>query len=163
MNNNFIFGQYRPSDSFVHRLDPRGKLFIALFIMILALFTESAYFYGIMIIAMVIFLKLSKINMRQIAHNIGPFVILISITALYHLIFSSRDTAVLIRIFGFAITRGGLEMAVSFSLRVILFISIAFIVALTISPSDMGESLVILLKPLKKLKVPVNDIGLILY
>lgn len=163
MNNNFIFGQYRPSDSLMHRLDPRAKLLIALFLMILALFTESALFYGAMIFLLAILLRLSNIHVRQMASNIGPFIILISLTALYHLIFSSRDSAEIISIFGFVITRGGLEMAISFSLRVILFVLIAFIVALTISPSDMGESLVVILSPLRKLKVPVNDIGLILF
>lgn len=163
MNGSFIFGQYKPYDSFVHRLDPRGKILFGLFLMILALFTESAIFYSIMIFGLVVLLRFSKISFGLLLKNIGPFLILVSITAVYHLMFSLRQTAEIINIFGFSITEGGLAMAIVFSLRVILFVLIAFLIALTVAPSEMGESLVYFIRPLKKLKIPVNDIGLIIF
>lgn len=163
MNGSFIFGQYKPYDSFGHRLDPRGKILFGLFLMILALFTQSALFYSIMIVGLIILLRFSKISFVVLIKNIGPFMILASITAFYHLIFSSRESAELINLFGFSLTRGGIDLAIVFSLRVILFVAIAFVMALTIAPSEMGESLVYFIKPLKKLNVPVNDIGLIIF
>jgi len=163
LSGRFIFGQYRPFDSYGHRLDPRGKILAGLFLMILALFTQSALFYSIMIVGLVTLLRFSKISFGLLIKNIGPFLILVSITAVYHLLFSSRESAEVINLFGFSITRGGLEMAVVFSLRVILFVAIAFLLALTIAPSEMGESLVFFMKPLRKFRIPVNDIGLIIF
>ncbi len=163
MNGSFIFGQYKPYDSYGHRLDPRGKIFFGLFLMVLALFTQSALFYSIMIVALITLLRFSKISFGLLLKNIGPFIILVSITAIYHLIFSSRESPEIINLFGFSLTRGGLEMAVVFSLRVILFVVIAFLMALTIAPSEMAESLVYFIRPLKKFKIPVNDIGLIIF
>ncbi len=163
MSGRFIFGQYKPFDSYGHRLDPRGKILFGLFLMILALFTQSAMFYLIMIIGLISLLRFSKISFGLLIKNIGPFIILVSITAVYHLVFSSRESAEIINLFGFSLTSGGIEMAVVFSLRIILFVAIAFLMALTIAPSEMGENLVYFIKPLKKLKVPVNDIGLIIF
>ncbi|MCP4703054.1 MAG: energy-coupling factor transporter transmembrane protein EcfT [candidate division Zixibacteria bacterium] len=163
LNGSFIFGQYKSYDSFGHRLDPRAKILFGLFLMILALFTQSVLFYSIMIIGLISILRISKIGFGLILKNVGPFIVLVSVTALYHLIFSSRGSAEIVNLFGFSLTSGGIEMAVVFSLRVILFVIIAFFMALTIAPSEMGESLVYFIRPLKKLKIPVNDIGLILF
>lgn len=163
MNGSFIFGQYKPFDSYGHRLDPRAKILFGLFLMILALFTQSALFYSLMIVGLIVLLRCSKISFGLLAKNIGPFIILVSITAVYHLIFSARGSAEIINLYGFSLTRGGVEMAVVFSLRVLLFVTIAFLIALTIAPSEMGESLVYFIKPLKRFKIPVNDIGLIIF
>jgi len=85
LNGSFILGQYKPYDSYGHRLDPRGKILFGLFLMILALFTQSALFYSIMIVALITLLRFSKISFRLLLKNIGPFIILVSITAIYHL------------------------------------------------------------------------------
>lgn len=163
MTNRFIIGQYRPSDSFGHRLDPRGKVLFAVFLMIVSVFTTSILFYVAIVLGLCLLIRLSGISIRGLMKNIRPFIILVSITALYHLIFSARETPEILNIFGFRLTEGGLYMAVSFSLRVLVFVVIAFFISLTTPPVDLGETLVGWLKPLKKLKVPVGDIGLIVF
>lgn len=163
MTSRFIFGQYKPSDSFGHRLDPRGKILFAVFLMAIAIFTTSISFYAAMIICLVLLMRLSAIRYGMMLKNLGPFLILISITALYHLIFSARESAEIIDIYGFRLTEGGVYMAATFSLRVILFVAIAFFISLTTMPSDMGEALVSFFKPLNRWKIPVNDIGLIIF
>ena len=163
MTSRFIFGQYKPKDSFGHRLDPRAKIFFAVYLMVLSVFTTSAGFYLALILGLLLLLQLSRISLGMVQRNIRPFFILIIITALYHLLFSARDTATVFNIFGFRLTEGGLTMAAGFSLRVLVFVGIAFFLSLTIMPTDLADSLVNWLKPLKKFRVPVNDIGLILF
>jgi energy-coupling factor transport system permease protein len=163
VTNRFVFGQYKPRDSIGHRLDPRVKIFFAVCLMILSVFTTSIPFYTALIAGLLFLFFLSKISMNMVFHNIRPFVILVLITALYHILFSARDSAALISILGFRITEGGLNMAAGFSLRVLVFVGVAFFLSLTIMPTDLADSLVNWLKPLRKLKVPVNDIGLILF
>lgn len=163
MTNRFVFGQYKPRDSIGHRLDPRAKIFFAVCLMIISVFTTSVPFYLTLIAGILFLLYMSKISMTMIFHNIRPFIILVVITALYHLLFSARDSAAVFNIFGFNITEGGLDMAVGFSLRVLVFVGVAFFLSLTIMPTDLADSLVNWLKPLRKLSVPVNDIGLILF
>jgi len=163
MAGNFLFGQYKPSKSFGHRLDPRGKLMFAIFLMLICLFTSSAYYYLLIILGLIGLLLVSDITLLVMLRNMKPFIILVSFTALYHLLFSARDTTAIIRIFGFRLTEGGLQMAASFSLRLLVFVGIAFFVSLTTMPSDLAEALVGWMKPLKKIGIPVTDISLIIF
>ncbi|MFH2037497.1 MAG: energy-coupling factor transporter transmembrane component T [Candidatus Zixiibacteriota bacterium] len=163
MTGQFIIGQYQPSDSFGHRLDPRTKIIIAAVLMMLSIFTTSLSFYIPIIILTFGFLLLSKITMGKIYENLKPLFVLIIITALYHLLFSSRDSSVLWNIFGFNITEGGVRLATVYSLRLLVFVGLAFFISLTTLPSDFAMTLVNWLKPFKRFKLPVNDIGLIVF
>ena len=42
MFNDITFGQYFPADSFVHRLDPRAKLILLIFIIVLVFLAQNA-------------------------------------------------------------------------------------------------------------------------
>ncbi len=163
MTARFILGQYRPLDSFGHRLDPRGKILFAVFLMVISIFTTSALFYLAIVAGIVLLLLLSKIPISVILKNARPFVILVAFTAAYHLIFSARDTNTVFDIFGFRLTEGGLYMAASFSLRLLVFVGVAFFVTLTTLPADMAEALVGWLRPFRKVGVPAADIGLIVF
>ncbi len=163
MTAKFILGQYRPSDSFGHRLDPRGKIIFAVFLMIISIFTTSALFYISVVAGIVLMLLLSDIPLSLILKNGRPFVILVAFTAAYHLIFSARDTRTVYELFGFRLTEGGLYMAASFSLRLLVFVGLAFFVSLTTLPADMAEAMVGWMRPLKRIGVPAADISLIVF
>lgn len=163
MRNRLIIGQYRPLDSLGHNIDARFKIVVVVAIMMLSIFTVSIWFYLGIIAGLLLMLLLSKITVSGIMSNLKPFLILVSITAVYHLIFSARDTDTLANIWGFRLTSGGVQMAVSFSLRVLVFVFLAFFISLTTMPTDMAESLVRGLRPLKKLGVPINDLALIIF
>lgn len=158
-----IIGQYRPLDSFGHNLDTRFKIVAVMAIMIFSVFTVSSWFYLGIITGLIILLLLSKITAAGIASNLKPFLILVSITAAYHLIFSARDSQTLVEFWGIRLTNGGVEMAISFSLRVLVFVFLAFFISLTTLPTDMAESLVRGLRPLKRFGVPVDDLALIIF
>ncbi|SYZ73916.1 Energy-coupling factor transporter transmembrane protein EcfT [Candidatus Zixiibacteriota bacterium] len=163
MTNRLIIGQYRPHDSFGHRLDPRAKILCAIFLMIISIFTTSFIFYLFIIAGLGAMLLLSDISIKVILKNSRPFLVLVLITALYHLLFSARDTHPIGELFGFKLTEGGLAMAVAFSLRMLVFVGIAFFVSLTTMPADMAETLVRWLRPARRLGVPINDIGLMVF
>lgn len=158
-----LLGQYRPLDSFLHRLDARAKLVPVLLVMVLALLTSSLVFYAVLLAALLVGLLTSGIGARTVARNFKPIFILVSITFLYHVIFSERQSEPVWDIFGFAVTRGGLLQAAFFSLRLLLFVAVAFLVTLTNSPSELAESLTKLLRPLEKIGLPIGDLALILF
>jgi energy-coupling factor transport system permease protein len=158
-----LLGHYRPLDSFLHRLDARSKLAPVLVVMILGLLTDSLQFYVVVLVGLVGGLLLSGVSMRTIAGNFKPILVLVAITFLYHILFSGRDAAALFTVFGFAVTGEGLNQACFFSLRLLLFVSVVFLVTLTSSPSDLAEAVARILRPLRKIRVPVDDIGLVLF
>lgn len=162
-NGPILLGQYRPIDSYLHRLDARAKLLPVILVLVLALFTSSMLFYLIILALLLASLLASGLGMRSIFRNFRPLLILIIITSAYHLIFSGHDTPALFTVFGWGIRSGAIQSAEFYSLRLILFMSVAFLVTLTNSPSDLAEAFTGLVRPLRYLKVPVNDLGLIVF
>lgn len=158
-----FLGQYRPLDSFLHRLDARAKLAPVALVMVLALLSHSFVFYSVTLCVLLAALLGSGVGFDRLVASFRPVLIMVAITALYHLIFSARDSVPVWSILGFAVTQGGAEMAVFYSLRLLIFVSIAFLVTLTSSPSELAEALTRLARPLTALRVPVNDLGLVLF
>ena len=158
-----LLGQYRPLDSFLHRLDTRAKLIPVLLVMVVGLMTASPWFYVALIGLLLLGLACSGVSIRTLLVSFQPIVLLVAVTFIYHIVFSDRQSTPVFDIFGFAITEGGLERAGFFSLRLLLFVAIAFLVTLTSSPSDLAEGLTKLLRPLERLRVPISDLGLIMF
>ncbi len=162
-NGIILLGQYRPSDSYLHRLDTRAKMVPVILILILALFTESYYFYLGVLALLVTALSYSGISRKTLIASFKPMIWLVVVTVAYHLIFTGKETKVLLNILGYKLTEGAMNEAAFYSLRLILFVSMAFLVTLTSSPSDIGDAIAKVIRPLRKYKVPVDDIALILF
>ena len=158
-----LLGQYRPLDSFLHQLDARAKIVPVTLVLILSLLTDSSFFYLTVLAFLVGGLLRSGVAPATLMNNFKPILILVSITLFYHLLFSAKETGTLIEIYGFRVTTGALTMAAFYSLRLILFIAVAFLITLTSSPSELADAFAKLLKPLQKLHIPVHDLALILF
>lgn len=162
-NSIVLLGQYRPLDSYLHRLDARAKIIPVSLVLVLSLLTSSFLFYIVSLVSLVLALVLSGVGYRTLVNNFRPILMLVGITALYHLIFSGAGTEVWVDLWLFTVTDGGLKMAGFFSLRLILFVSVAFLMTLTNSPSELGDAFTKLARPLVRFKVPVYDLALILF
>jgi energy-coupling factor transport system permease protein len=158
-----LLGQYRPLNSYLHRLDTRAKLIPVLLVLILALFSESFLFYLGILAMLTIALAASGVSRETLLASFKPMLWLVGITILYHLIFTGKDTKVLFSVFGYGLTEGAVHEAAFYSLRLVLFVSMAFLVTLTSSPSDIGDAFAKTIRPLRRFKVPVDDISLILF
>jgi energy-coupling factor transport system permease protein len=125
--------------------------------------TGSLLFYVVVLSSLLAVLLCAQVGLGALFRNFRPLIILVGVTALYHLAFSGKNTTTLLDIFGWRITSGGLQMAGFYSLRLILFITVAFLMTLTNSPSELAEAFTRILRPLKAIKVPVHDLSLILF
>lgn len=162
-NGPIVLGQYRPIDSFLHHLDARAKMLPVTLVLVLSLLTDSAAFYVIILGALISGLLLSGVGAGTLSRNFRPILLLVVITMAYHLIFYQGPTRVLVTIFGWSIREGAVMNAVFYSLRLVLFISMAFLITLTSSPSELAEALAKLFRPLRKIGIPVNDLALIVF
>ncbi len=158
-----LLGQYRPLDSYLHRLDARAKMAPVTLVLVLALMTHSFLYYLAILATLLVSLLLARVGVAAIVSNFRPLVILLFVTALYHLVFSGEGSDVAVDLFGWKIYSGGVQLAGFYSLRLVLFISTAFLITLTSSPSELAEAITKVLRPLKKLRVPIDDLSLILF
>lgn len=158
-----MLGLYRPLDSYLHRLDARAKILPITLVMVLALFSDSYFFYIGILAILIAGLLASGIDSKDLLRSFRPVFFLLAITIFYHLVFSGKGTPVLVSVGGFDLRLGAVQQASFYSLRLVLFISIAFLVTLTSSPSELADAFTRLLRPLEKLRVPVSDLGLIMF
>ncbi len=158
-----LLGQYRPLDSYLHRLDARAKILPVTLVLILALLTDSFIFYSVVLGVLLAALLFSGIAVGTLWNNFKPIFLLVAITSLYHLIFSGHGTPILLKLGGFHVTEGGVHLAAFYSLRLVIFISMAFLITLTNSPSELADAVTKMIKPLRRFRLPVYDLSLILF
>lgn len=155
-------GQYYPSDSFVHRLDPRTKLIAVLCVMTCLLISFEVgvlLFFTVLTLAVVV---ASRLPMTLVLKNIRPFLILFVLTIVVHLFWTSGRVIAEIPLIHLEITVEGLFYGIVYSVRLALLIIIAAVLTLSTSPIELTDALEKLFKPLKRLKVPTHEIVMML-
>ena len=158
MLKDITLGQYFPGNSFIHKMDPRSKIiFVVLFIV--GLFQAKSWIgYGIVVALTAAFIKISGIKPKAIFKGLKPMLIIIALTAILNM-FYTQGTPVLP---GWPITWEGIDRAVKMMLRITLLVTATFLLTYTTSPMSLTDGLEMLLKPLKKIGVPVHEITMMM-
>jgi energy-coupling factor transport system permease protein len=161
MMDKMIFGRYIPSDSFVHRMDPRSKL-IFVFAFICTVFLANNAVTYIVLGAFTLVAMLSvKVPVRFLLGGLKPVMWLVLFTFLLH-IFFTKEGEVLLDLGFLKIHEEGLRQAIFISLRFTYLILITTLLTLTTSPIAITDGLETLLNPLKKIKFPVHEMALMM-
>lgn len=155
------FGQYYPTNSVIHRIDPRAKLVFVLLFIIFIFFIVSYTSYLAVFIFLTATIIIARIPFRSILKSIRGVLFLVIFTAVLNLFLSSGET-VYASWWIFTVSLEGINFAVKMALRLIFLVIATAILTLTTTPMELTDGLESLLKPLKYIKVPVHDIALIM-
>lgn len=155
------FGQYYPTGSVIHRIDPRAKLVFVLLFIIFIFFIVSYTSYLAVFLFLTATIIIARIPFRSILKSIRGVLFLVLFTAVLNLFLSSGET-VYASWWIFTISLEGINFAVKMALRLIFLVIATAILTLTTTPMELTDGLESLLKPLKYIKVPVHDIALIM-
>lgn len=160
MLRDITLGQYYRVDSIIHKLDARLKL-ISTFIFMISLFCFRG-FIGYAIVALFLFsvIKLSKIPLSYMVKGLKTIMMLMLITVVFQLFFTSGT--VICQLWIFKITKEGIKSAIFISLRLIFLILGSSIMTYTTTPNQLTDAIEAVLKPLKYIKVPVHDIAMMM-
>ncbi len=161
MANSLIIGQYIPSDSKVHRLDPRTKIIIIFSFIIFVFFANNLLSYAWLTLFVFGSALLTKIKARYIAKGLTPVWFLIVFTFALHL-FVTKEGDVLFSVFGFRVYSEALIQGFFISLRFFLLILVTSLLTLTTTPIEITDAIESLLHPLKKVKFPVHELALMM-
>ena len=156
------FGQYFPVDSFVHRLDPRTKLFVILVGMTFLLIASEIIGLAGATVFILISIGVSRLPASIVFRNLRPFLWLFLLTILIHLLFSEGQPIVKIPYLNLHITQDGLINGFVYSLRLALLIVFAALLTLTTSPIEITDALEIILSPLKRIGVPTHELTMMM-
>jgi len=153
-------GQYYRVDSVIHHLDPRTKI-IGTFLFIIELFlVKNLIGFVVAGIMLAVVIHLAKIPFRYIVRGQKSIAFLLLFTMVLNIFMSSGDP--LIKIGFLKITKQGLYTAGFMGLRLILLEVGASMMTLTTTPLNLTDGLEKLLRPLKKIHVPVHDIAMMM-
>lgn len=153
-------GRYVNKDSFLHRLDPRGKIAATVVYSILSLSCDSYISMAAIGAFTVLAAVLSRLPMRYIIKGIKPLRWFILFTVIVNLLSVSGD--IILHIGPLNITREGVSTAFFTALRFIFFVTGTSLLTLTTSPIALTDALARIMHPLSKLGFPADDIAMII-
>lgn len=161
MIRDITIGQYYPSDSKLHHLDPRVKIMCTLFYLISLFLFHNIWGYVVATMFLICVIRISKVPFKFIVRGLKPIIMLLMITVVFNL-FLNNTGEVLVKFWVFQITTVGLETAVFMAIRLIYLILGSSIMTFTTTPNALTDGIESLLKPLEKVKVPVHEIAMMM-
>lgn len=165
LSRNITIGQYVPTGSLIHRLDPRTKVLV-LSVIILAIALNTSYVgNAIGLIAALLLFWISKIPISYGVSGIKPAIPFIILLAILQLLFQGSifSGGQVYFEYGFVlITEESIRLVIVSAVRFIEIIFISSVLTLATSTTELTHAIQSLLSPLKKIKFPVHEFSLII-
>ncbi|EJL45830.1 energy-coupling factor transporter transmembrane protein EcfT [Brevibacillus agri] len=165
LTRNITIGQYLPTASVVHRLDPRFKLG-AFAIMIVAIAICNTYVGNLFALAICLWLfHVSKIPLHYGISGIKPAVPFIVILAIMQLLFYGEiaNGGTIYFQYGFiTISSESIRLVIVSAMRFVEVIFLSSVLTLSTSTTELTHGMERLLGPLEKVKFPVHAFALII-
>lgn len=160
MIRDITLGQYYPSNSILHRLDPRVKLVGTLAFLITLFVGNNIIIYALATIFLVAVIKISKVPFKFMIKGLKSIMLLLLISVGFNVFLTQGE--VLVKIGILKITREGLETAIFMAVRLSYLIVGSSIMTLTTTPNDLTDGMEKGLSILKYIKVPVHEISMMM-
>ena len=160
MLRDITIGQYYPTGSVIHRMDPRVKLFGTLVFLISVFAYKGIVGLAIVTLFLASVIAISKVPFRYMIKGLKAIMILMLITALFNLFLTPGE--VLIQIWKLKITKEGVMSAIRMAIRLTYLILGTSLMTLTTTPNQLTDGLERALRPLAKLHVPIHEIAMMM-
>lgn len=160
MIRDITIGQYYPTESILHRLDPRVKL-VGTLLFIVSLFLFRSFF-GYIAVTIFLFtvIKLSKVPFRFIIRGLKAILILLLFTVFFNLFLTPGEP--IFKLGFIKISLEGLKSAGFMAIRLTYLIIGSSLMTFTTTPNQLTDGLEKLLRPLRRIKVPVHEIAMMM-
>lgn len=159
LTKNITLGVYLPGETCIHRLDPRTKIVGTAILVLMLLFFRSYSAYGLFALFATALIALSAIPPAYVLCGLKPMLPVLLIMWVFQLfLFRTADTAVLFQWWIFEATTAGLHMGTLITLRVFFLFLVTTLLTLTTSIVALTDGLESLLKPLKAIGLPTQEL-----
>lgn len=148
MIKNFTLGQYFPSGSVIHKMDPRFKLIEIILSIILVFLAPDFLGLGVLSLFLLTVMLISKVPVSMYLKNLKPLIIILIFTSLLNIFYVAEGTVVF-SWWIFTVTTGGIYKAIFMSLRIVLMILMSAVLTYTTTPTELTDAIESLLSPLK--------------
>ena len=157
------FGQYYPTSSFVHKMDARIKILLAIAYIVAVFIVKQFQFigFGACLLFVIVATLFARVPFLRVLKSIKAILFLIILSGILQLFFNNGGKVVFAWQF-IKITDKGLLNAGFIIARISLVVLGASLLTLTTSPVELADGIESLLSPLKIIKFPVHEFALIM-
>ena len=160
MLRDITLGQYYPTQSVIHRLDPRVKLFATLIFLVSLFVTNNFIGYILALLFLFMAIKLSKVPFSFMVKGMKAIVFLLVFSVVLNLFLTTGD--VVFSFWKLSITKQGIYTAAFMAIRLSFLIIGSSVMTLTTTPNNLTDGLEKGLGFLKVIKVPVHEIAMMM-
>ena len=160
MLRDITLGQYYQTESVIHRLDPRVKLVGTICYIISLFLINNPWGYVVAALFLAAMIKLSNVPFKFMVKGMKAIVFLLLITVVFNMFLTPGEP--LITVWKLTVTREGIDLAVMMAIRLSFLIIGSSVMTLTTTPNNLTDGMEKLMKPLRKLKVPVHEIAMMM-
>ena len=160
MVRDITIGQYYPTGSVIHQMDPRVKLF-GTFVFLISVFAYKGIVgLAVVTVFLAAIIKISKVPFRYMIKGLRAIIILMLITAAFNLFLTPG--AAVFQVWKIKVTEEGIAAAVRMMIRLTYLVLGTSLMTLTTTPNQLTDGLEHALKPLVHLHVPVHEIAMMM-
>ncbi|EHN59162.1 energy-coupling factor transporter transmembrane component T family protein [Oenococcus kitaharae] len=161
---NSLFGRFIPTDSFIARLDPRTKIIIDFFFVIVLFLTQSWLDYALLALFVICGIIFSKIPFKIYLSGLKSIIFLVIFMILVQFLLTPpiNQADILFKFGWFKISMSALNNAAIFALRFFFMILVTTLMTATTAPTAIADGIASLLKPLGKLGLDTKTFALLI-
>ena len=160
MIKDITIGQYYPTGSVIHQLDPRTKLNVTLLYIIFLFVVNNLVGYLVAFLFLVAMILLSKIPVRYVARGLKPLILIIVLTVVLNM-FWTQGT-VIAQFWIFKITDNGLRMAINMGVRLVLLVSGTSLMTLCTSTIALTDGMEMLMKKIPLVRRVAHELSMMM-
>lgn len=161
MINAVSLGRYYPTQSVLHRLDPRTKVLTSIVLMALIFIASDPLPMAVSGLLAVLLIILSRVPVKQVLLSLRPMLFILIFAAVLNM-FTVSGTPIL-TIGPLKISDQGLYTAIRMAARLILLIvNTTLLLTLTTTPIHVSDALENLLSPLKRFGFPAHEMAMMM-
>ncbi|MDR2939808.1 MAG: energy-coupling factor transporter transmembrane protein EcfT [Clostridiales bacterium] len=161
MNFNITIGQYYPTDSILHRLDPRVKLAASLSFIIIVCLIDNGFGYAISAAFIAAAVWASNVPVKLMLRGMKSIFFFIVFTFTVN-IFLIPGGNILFNLGPVKISAEALNTALLMTARLSIMIFASSLLTLTSSPIQLTDAIEYYLAPFKKIGVPSHQIAMMM-
>lgn len=157
------FGQYYPSNSVLHRLDPRIKLLVTVLYIISTFLCKNILSFSLLFLSALLLVILGRVPLKLVFRSLRPVLFVLIFTAFLNVFWTGGEGEPLFSKWIISIYKEGIYNAVFIIVRIVaLIVGTSMLLTYTTTPIALTDAIEDVLSPLKKLHVPVHEFAMMM-
>lgn len=164
LQRNVIFGQFVDTGSPIHRLDARIKLLATMLLVVASFLVNDFLGFALLLPLVVLIQVISRVPFSYVVRGSSFFLGFLAFILVFQVFFypgEVPESSVLWRWGFLSVSTEALRFAAILGLRVLLLYYVTTMLMLTTPLVDLTNGLELLFRPLQKIRVPVNELVLV--